>query len=41
MMKHSAPDFQLMGFDFGYATFLLLLGLILLNRLGSKAAEKL
>ena len=41
MMEHSGPDFQLMGFDYAYATFLLLLGLIFLNKLGSKAAEKL
>jgi len=41
MMERSAPDFQLLGFDFGYAIFLLLLGIIFLNRLGSKAAEKL
>lgn len=41
MMEHSQPDFQLMGFDFAYAIFLLLLGLIFLNKLGSKAAEKL
>lgn len=41
MMEHSRPDFQLLGFDFIYAIFLLLLGLIFLNKLGSKAAEKL
>ena len=41
MMEHSSPDFQLMGFDYAYAIFLLLVGLIFLNRLGSKAAEKL
>jgi ABC-2 type transport system permease protein len=41
MMERSQPDFKLMGFDFGYAIFLLLLGLIFLNKLGSKAAEKL
>jgi ABC-2 type transport system permease protein len=41
MMERSVPDFQLLGFDYGYAIFLLLLGLVFLNRLGSKAAEKL
>jgi hypothetical protein len=41
MMEHSQPDFQLLGFDYAYAVFLLLVGLIFLNRLGSKAAEKL
>src|SRR4029079_8947241 len=41
MMEHLYPDFQLMGFDYAYAIFLLLVGLIFLNRLGSKAAEKL
>ena len=41
MMEHLPPDFQLMGFDYAYAIFLLLLGLIFLNRLGSRAAEKL
>jgi ABC-2 type transport system permease protein len=41
MMENSAPDFQLLGFDYGYAFFLLLVGIIFLNRLGSRAAEKL
>ena len=41
MMEQSEPDFRLMGFDFGYALALLIIGLIFLNRLGSKAAEKL
>jgi ABC-2 type transport system permease protein len=41
MMEHSLPDFKLLGFDFVYAIILLLLGLFLLNKLGSKAAEKL
>jgi ABC-2 type transport system permease protein len=41
MMDHSLPDFKLLGFDFVYAIILLLLGLFLLNKLGSKAAEKL
>ena len=41
MMEHSPPHFKLMGFDYAYAILLLLLGLVFLNRLGSKAAEKL
>ncbi|HVZ57000.1 MAG TPA: ABC transporter permease [Chitinophagaceae bacterium] len=41
MMEKQLPDFQLLGFDVAYAVFLLLLGLIFLNKLGSKAAEKL
>jgi hypothetical protein len=41
MMEDTPPNFQLMGFDYAYAIFLLLLGLVFLNRLGSKAAEKL
>lgn len=41
MMEHSEPDFQLMGFGYAYAIFILLLGIMLLNKLGSKAAEKL
>jgi ABC-type polysaccharide/polyol phosphate export permease len=41
MMEGQAPDFPLFFFDFGYAILLLLLGLFLLNKLGSKAAEKL
>jgi len=41
MMEHTPPDFRLMGFDYAYATIILLLGLLFLNRLGSKAAEKL
>lgn len=41
IMERSAPDYQLFIFDYGYAVFLLLLGIITLNKLGSKAAEKL
>jgi ABC-type polysaccharide/polyol phosphate export permease len=41
MMTNSGPDLRLLAFDFGYALFLLFIGLILLNKLGSKAAEKL
>ncbi|WP_460919455.1 ABC transporter permease [Pontibacter brevis] len=41
MMQGQTPDFELMIFDYGYAFIFLFLGLILLNKLGSKAAEKL
>jgi ABC-2 type transport system permease protein len=41
MMDHHLPDFTLMGFDLLYALLLLTAGLFLLNKLGSKAAEKL
>ena len=41
MMEHSRPSFKLMAFDYGYSIVILLIGLLLLNKLGSKAAEKL
>jgi len=41
MMEHKAPDYELLGWDIMYAVFILLVGLIALNKLGSKAAEKL
>jgi ABC-2 type transport system permease protein len=41
LMEHQWPDWQLMVFDFGYAIFLLLSGIILLNKLGARASEKL
>jgi len=41
MMEGVQPDFTLLIFDFVYAAFILLLGIIFLNKLGSKAAEKL
>jgi ABC-2 type transport system permease protein len=41
MMEGLQPDFRLLGFDFGYALIFLSIGLIFLNKLGSKAAEKL
>ncbi|MEW6108506.1 MAG: ABC transporter permease [Nitrospirota bacterium] len=41
MMQGMQPDMELMFFDYGYALIFLFSGLILLNRLGSKAAEKL
>jgi ABC-type polysaccharide/polyol phosphate export permease len=40
-MEGVAPDYHLLLWDLGYATLLLLLGIYLLNKLGSKAAEKL
>lgn len=41
MMEHSPPSYGLLFFDFFYAITLLFIGLTLLNRLGSRAAEKL
>ena len=41
MMEATLPDFELLAFDFIYAIFILLVGLLLLNKLGAKAAEKL
>jgi ABC-2 type transport system permease protein len=41
MMEQSPPDFRLLGFDYGYAIVLMIIGLIFLNKLGSRAAEKL
>ena len=41
MMESLNPDFRLLGFDYAYAIFLLAIGLIFLNKLGSKAAETL
>jgi ABC-2 type transport system permease protein len=40
-IEGKTPDIQLILFDFGYAILFLLIGLLLLNKLGSKAAEKL
>jgi ABC-2 type transport system permease protein len=40
-MLGTSPDFKLFLFDFGYAIILLIFGTFLLNKLGSKAAEKL
>lgn len=40
-MEGTTPDFNLFAWDFTYAIVLLLLGIFLLNKLGSKAAEKL
>jgi ABC-type polysaccharide/polyol phosphate export permease len=41
MMEVKPPDFSLLAFDFAYAIFLLFIGLLLLNKLGARAAEKL
>jgi len=41
MMDGTTPEMKLVIWDFGYAIALLALGLVLLNKLGSKAAEKL
>lgn len=41
MMYASQPDMELFIFDFAYAFLMLFVGLILLKRMGAKAAEKL
>lgn len=41
VLENQPPEWELFYYDFGYAILLLLIGLILLNRLGAKAAEKL
>lgn len=41
ILNNQLPEWNLFLFDFGYALFFLLTGLLLLNKLGSKAAEKL
>lgn len=41
MMDRSQPDFRLLAFDLGYAVLFLAIGLLFLNKLGAKAAEKL
>jgi ABC-2 type transport system permease protein len=41
MMQNIPPDYDLMLFDYGYGFLFLLVGLILLNKLGARAAEKL
>jgi len=40
-MEGTYPDFKLFLWDFSYSIILLLFGIFLLNKLGSKAAEKL
>jgi ABC-2 type transport system permease protein len=41
ILDHQSPDWTLFVFGFFYATFFLLIGLLLLNKLGAKASEKL
>lgn len=41
VIENSHPEFELFIFDFCYAILILLIGILLLNKLGSKAAEKL
>jgi ABC-2 type transport system permease protein len=41
MMQRSHPDFKLLTFDLVYAFLFLAIGLLFLNKLGAKAAEKL
>ena len=41
MMEQTRPNFRLLAFDYVYALVMLAIGLTFLNRLGSKAAEKL
>lgn len=41
MLEAKNPDFKLLVFDMVYAVILLLAGLFILNKVGSKAAEKL
>jgi ABC-2 type transport system permease protein len=40
-MYNQPPDWTTFWFDYGYALFLLLVGLVLMNKIGSKASEKL
>lgn len=41
MMERKGPDMGLLGFDLLYSVVFLIIGLLLLNKLGAKAAEKL
>jgi len=41
MMQSAPPDYSLLAYDFAYAFVILFAGLLLLNKLGAKAAEKL
>jgi ABC-2 type transport system permease protein len=41
MIEGRNPDFKLLVWDFGYSIILLVIGFIALNKLGSRAAEKL
>ncbi|MFI5151405.1 MAG: ABC transporter permease [Bacteroidia bacterium] len=40
LMNHTYPDWKLMGFDFVYASFFLLIGISMLKNLGPNASEK-
>jgi ABC-type polysaccharide/polyol phosphate export permease len=41
LMKHNSPDLKLMGWNFIYAGFFLLIGISMLKNLGPSASEKL
>ncbi len=41
VMDNVDPEWDLFAFDFGYALLIFLIGLLLLNKFGAKAAEKL
>jgi len=41
MLYQQRPEWKLFLFDFVYAFILLLIGIFLLNKVGSKASEKL
>ena len=41
IMNHTVPDAKLFAWGYIYAVFFLLVGIFLLNKIGSKAAEKL
>jgi ABC-type polysaccharide/polyol phosphate export permease len=41
ILYHQMPDWSLFIWGFVYSSFFLLIGIFLLNKLGSKAAEKL
>lgn len=41
MLYQRVPEWNLFLFDFGYSLILLLIGIFLLNKVGSKASEKL
>jgi ABC-2 type transport system permease protein len=41
IINHQLPDWKLMAWGLTYATFFLLIGIYLLNKIGAKAAEKL
>lgn len=41
MLYQKPPEWELFWFDYAYALFLLFLGIVLLNKVGARAAEKL